>query len=86
MSKSAEGRDGGLVMHTKMVKYERVISVSGVLPSTSPGSNTKHQVTGSPSFRTFEYGSEPDDLSTASIELTVTSSVKSVILTCAEPQ
>ncbi|GFZ43143.1 hypothetical protein JCM24511_00862 [Saitozyma sp. JCM 24511] len=26
MSKSAEGRDGGLVMHTKMVKYERVIS------------------------------------------------------------
>lgn len=28
MSKSAEGRDGGLVMHTKMVKYERVISVS----------------------------------------------------------
>lgn len=27
-SKTTESRDGGLVMHTKMVRYERVISVS----------------------------------------------------------
>lgn len=27
-SSSSEGRDGGLVMHTKMVRYERVVGVS----------------------------------------------------------